>query len=102
MPESAWSHDLPKAYQGKMEELYWSPEIMQGAIPVCHAGCGRYYWIVVNGPLAGDVWEDGRSSDGGVAPLLTTQGKRIDFEGWYADWLRQALVHSGLSFAETL
>jgi hypothetical protein len=43
------------------EKTYWSSELMNGAIPICHQGCALRIWLVVTGPHSGELWDDRRS-----------------------------------------
>ena len=36
-----------------------------GTVPLCHEGCGYYHRLVITGPTRGEMWLDGRVSDGG-------------------------------------
>jgi hypothetical protein len=82
---------LWEAWDQKIESQYWSPSIMNGAIPICHLGCALRQWLVVNGECKGQVWSDDRADHGGVYPALDANGKRHTFESWYLAWLGEAL-----------
>ncbi len=71
------------------EAANWSPALVGGAVPICHAGCSLRYWIVVTGPLAGDIWYDARVDWGGFSPVRV-DGRRLSFLPWYRRWLEEA------------
>lgn len=75
----------------KLEAEYWAPEIMDGAIPICHEGCALRDWLVVTGPLAGTVWKDYRSDMGGLEPYCGADGNPISFRNWYLRWLDDSI-----------
>jgi hypothetical protein len=66
------------------EELF-DDRYICGSIVLSHQGCGYYDRLVITGPLAGQVWTDGRVSDQGIAPL------GCDFYTWYYRWVMDAL-----------
>jgi len=76
-----------------LNEYYWNPQIMNGAIPICHEGCSLRQWLVINGPQKGFVWRDRRADDFGIAPLLGTQNQQVTFAAWYMDWLTNLVEH---------
>jgi hypothetical protein len=80
-----------KEYDRKLrefEEIYWNPELMNGAIPICHMGCALRVWLIVSGDRAGHLWRDGRADDSGLSPVFTQDHKPATFSSWYLDWLR--------------
>lgn len=74
------------------ERKYWAAHPMHGSIPICHEGCAIRIWLVVNGPEAGHLWEDDRANDGGIRPVLLSDGSRTTFSAWYREWLETALA----------
>ncbi|WP_154668246.1 SMI1/KNR4 family protein [Pseudoduganella violaceinigra] len=64
MSDEEWEQQY-EAWNDKLEEKYWGPAIMQGAIPICHEGCALRDWLVVSGPLDGTMWRDMRADNGG-------------------------------------
>lgn len=60
---------------------YWT----QGAMVICHFGCGAYFLLVVSGPERGQIWFDDRASDCGLSPW------GCDFLTWYESWLDGSL-----------
>jgi hypothetical protein len=57
-----------------------------GSLPLCDEGCNYLHRLVVNGPLAGSMWIDGRSADAGVWPL------NVGFNEWFERWLADVEV----------
>ena len=78
------------AWDQELMEHYWNPQVMNGAIPICHRGCGLSQWLVVNGPQRGYVWNDDRADYAGISPLRDTDGKQVTFTDWYLTWLENA------------
>jgi hypothetical protein len=69
------------------DDWYFSGQFINGAIPICHEGCGYYDLLVVTGDNAGTMWIDGRCSDGGIAPLTRYDGVIHTFASWYSEWI---------------
>jgi hypothetical protein len=80
-----------EAWDTKLEEAYWAPSVMNGAIPICHLGCALRQWLVVTGSERGNVWGDERVDDRGVYPLVTGGGDRVTFSKWYLSWLDDSI-----------
>jgi hypothetical protein len=57
----------------------------RGVVALAHAGCGVMWLLVLNGEHRGEVWIDGRSSDGEVGPVAPS------FADWYRGWLHDAV-----------
>jgi len=76
----------------EFEKVYWSSELMNGAIPICHEGCALRIWLVVTGPGSGELWDDRRSEYKGIRPLELSDGSRATFGAWYEEWLDQSLA----------
>ncbi|HVX64001.1 MAG TPA: SMI1/KNR4 family protein [Pirellulales bacterium] len=74
---------MTAAWDQILDEQYFAPQIMNGAIPLCHIGCGLYQWLVVNGVQRGYVWNDGRADHAGLSPLLNDRGEPMTFTDWY-------------------
>lgn len=79
---------LHEEWNKLLEDHYWNPSIMDGAIPICHRGCAYRHWLVVNGKEKGYVWADDRADDRGISPLRISGPKRVTFVDWYLAWLR--------------
>lgn len=77
------THTLPENF----DDWYFSGHFVNGAIPICHEGCGYYNLLVVTGENSGTMWIDGRCSDGGIAPLTRYDGDVHTFASWYSEWL---------------
>lgn len=82
---------LWEAWDGLLEKNYWAPEIMQGAIPICHEGCAKRNWLVVTGPAAGTVWRDARVEHEGISPIAGADGRHLSFTEWYLTWLDSSI-----------
>jgi hypothetical protein len=94
MLDAVASLPVDRAAAAKRQELeswYFGSEHVNGAIPICHEGCGYYDLLVVRGPAYGSIWIDGRASDGGIAPLTTAHGQRHSFGSWYMAWLDETI-----------
>jgi len=76
----------------EFETNYHQPKYLNGAISICNDGCGYFFVLVVNGPEYGNIWMDGRVSDGGIYPStdLGNTGS-IKFLDWYELWLDNSL-----------
>jgi hypothetical protein len=111
LPDSFWdnqpdlSPDTPlevedrlmEAWDKELEEKYWTPSLVSGAIPICHLGCARRQWLVVNGEQRGYVWGDDRVDNKGLYPIRDDSGGQMTFSGWYTSWLYDALRKVGSS-----
>ncbi len=64
---------------------------LDGAMPICHEGCGHMIWLVLTGAEAGRLWYDSRVSDAGLGPVLLADGSRAAFSSWYGAWLEKAV-----------
>lgn len=84
---------IMEAWDEELNEHYWNPRIMNGAIPICDRGCGLSQWLVVNGPQRGYVWNDDRADHAGISPLRDSDGKQVTFADWYMTWLENAESH---------
>jgi hypothetical protein len=58
--------------------------------PIAHFGCAIRIYLVVTGPLAGQVWTDDRAGDQGIYPC-----EPVQFTHWYLRWLEEAERHLG-------
>ena len=88
---------LEEAWDKRLEAEYWHPQLMNGAIPICHLGCALRHWLVVTGPCRGEVWADHRADFEGLHPLTAEKGDRLTFERWYCSWLEEALAGFGIA-----
>jgi hypothetical protein len=86
-------------------ERYFSPQYMNGAVPLAALGDALAHWLVITGPEAGHVWADYRSDYRGIMPLSIGQLERVTFLQWYSAWLEEALAKlasGGVARAEDL
>lgn len=91
-PEEQENESLYDADMDRFYKIYWNPENVNGAIPICHQGCAVRNWLIVTGPETGNVWEDLRSHQEGLKPAQLTRKKRVTFLEWYNAWLQQAVA----------
>ncbi len=104
VPESTWEgepdldlntatdEDLRRAEEWEhwWQYGYCDPHLMNGAIPICHLGCGQAHYLVVSGPRAGEMWADLRVDREGIRPVTGAAGATMDFAAWYMAWLEDA------------
>jgi len=104
LPDSFWAQEphptpgitreeedrLMEVWEQLEQKEYYDPRIMNGAIPICHRGCGLSQWLVVQGPQKGFVWDDDRADRAGLAPVRDPDGRRMTFADWYLAWLQSA------------
>jgi hypothetical protein len=90
---TAWNLEDSSLSSEEYENEYFRDEYIQGSLHVCHEGCGYYILLVVVGHERGNLWFDGRASDGGVMPIAnaTTGAPRTRFLEWYEAWLDRKL-----------
>lgn len=91
-PESFDSDEQEEAWHEALDAEYWSPALVNGAVPICHHGCALRTWLVVTGPEAGKVWYDGRADDAGLRPHQGAHGRHLTFGAWYEQWLDRSLA----------
>ncbi len=70
-----------------------------GCVFLAEIGCGYFYFLVVNGERAGQVWADYTAGDGELCQVFDS------FRGWYDSWLdaelaEQLLLQVHSAFAE--
>ena len=75
-----------------LEEHYWDPAIMNGAIPICHLGCALRQWLVIHGERRGFVWDDFRADYRGSPPSWAARARPVTFADWYMGWLDDSLA----------
>lgn len=78
-------------WNAMLDREYYAPSLMNGAIPICHEGCGLRDWLVLNGKFEGSIWRDCRAEEGGIAPIIGKDGKEMSFRAWYVEWLDASL-----------
>ena len=93
-PHAAPWNDLPaepeetddeEEYEKALEAfdaVYWNPDNVNGAIPLCHEGCAYRDWLVVTGREAGQLWHDARTDPAGLWPITIGKKKRVPFLEW--------------------
>jgi hypothetical protein len=94
MPSANLADEDEDVYDAQMrafENRYWSPSLVDGAIPISHAGCAIRILLVVTGNQRGFLWRDSRSEYTGLAPLCLADGTPATFSGWYTEWLLKTL-----------
>jgi hypothetical protein len=98
-PEADLMNRVETEYNRQIEQFegkYWSSELMNGALPICHEGCALRIWLVVTGKQAGRLWEDRRSEYKGLRPVRLADGSAATFSEWYSEWLDRRFVTAGL------
>jgi len=98
MPDNHLLDQDAEAYDRQIEAFsstYWSSELVNGAMPICHEGCALRIWLIVSGEQAGKLWEDRRSEYKGLKPVLLNDGSRATFSAWYKEWLDSCFATSG-------
>ena len=55
--------------------------LVDGVVPVAHAGCGVWWVLRLDGNARGEIWIDGRGCDGTYRRIAPS------FRDWYAEWL---------------
>jgi hypothetical protein len=83
--------EMWERWDAELEKSYWCRSIMDGAIPICHLGCAKRQWLVINGPERGFIWNDDRCDEIGIYPAVTNELARMTFTNWYLTWLDAAL-----------
>ncbi|MFC0533750.1 SMI1/KNR4 family protein [Phytohabitans kaempferiae] len=76
-------------YEAEYDRLavtYAEPPWIDGRVPLVDYGCGDWFFLVVRGPRRGTVWVDSVDGSTGLYCL------EVDFETFYARWLRRALA----------
>lgn len=62
-----------------------------GVLYICHYGCAIRFFLVVNGPLSGEVWLDRQAEEHGITPECDEDGSRLSFLQWYEKWLDEGI-----------
>lgn len=73
----------------RFEQRYYSSDLVDGAIPICHIGCALRIWLVLTGPEFGNLWFDKRADYEGLMPVTGRVAglTRVKFLDWYEEWL---------------
>ena len=61
--------------------------IVPGVLYICDYGCAIRFFLIVNGPLLGEVWMDRQAEGNGITPECGEDGSRLRFLKWYEKWL---------------
>jgi len=61
--------------------------IVPGVLYICDYGCAIRFFLIVNGPLSGEVWMDRQAEARGITPECREDGSRLRFLQWYEKWL---------------
>ena len=94
-PPDDLDDDARHAWQEALDDEYFAAALLDGAFWICHHGCALRTVLVVTGPERGNVWLDGRSDYGGLAPHLDGVGRHLGFSDWYLGWLERSLREAG-------
>jgi len=62
-------------------------EHMRGALPIATEGCQDFFWLIVSGPCAGQIW---RTDDGSIDPVVD-ESDVLEFRAWYERWMRSCI-----------
>jgi len=84
--------DDEEAYEdwlNRYENVLWADQRTRGAACLCHEGCAYRDWLIITGPLRGQMWDDDRAGDIDLAPAIAADGSALTFGGWYLNWLRE-------------
>jgi hypothetical protein len=82
---------LPVTLELLVQEAYFRPELLNGAIPLCSEGCNLFSWLVVVGTERGHIWRDLRADNEGIVPEQYGARARVTFREWYETWLDEML-----------
>lgn len=74
----------------RWENVLWDNKRTRGAVCLSHEGCAYRDWLIITGPLRGQMWHDGRASDADLAPRTAEDGNPLTFGRWYTNWLNEA------------
>ena len=75
-----------------VDEAYFSPALMNGAVPLNTEGCNLSSWLVVTGTERGHVWRDLRADYRGIVPARADGLERLTFRDWYEGWVDRSLA----------
>lgn len=92
--EDSLSQELTTEEQYQRQDQYWSPRHVNGAIPICDAGCNLRVMLIVSGPEKGNIWLDDRADWQGIYPVASEHDRRVSFLKWYRSWLDDQLDQS--------
>jgi hypothetical protein len=87
---AADDEDAYEDWLNRYEKVLWDGQRTQGAVCLCHEGCAYRDWLIITGPLRGQMWDDDRAGDVDLAPAIAGDGSALTFGRWYLDWLNEA------------
>lgn len=93
LQETQPSVDDEDAYQGwlnRYEDVLWDDRRTHEAVCLCHEGCAYRDWLIITGPLRGQMWDGERAGDVDLAPSTANDGSTLTFGHWYLNWLDEA------------
>jgi hypothetical protein len=76
---------------GEEGERYLEWWIVPGVLYICNYGCAIRFFMVVNGPQAGEVWIDRQADGKGIIPVRGEDGSRLHYLQWYERWLDEGI-----------
>ena len=82
----------PVEEQYRQQDVYWSPQHVNGALPICHHGCNLRECLIVSGPEKGNMWFDDRADWQGLHPDKKNDRNRLTFLEWYKLWIEERLL----------
>lgn len=83
---ASYGHDLsvPFPFTESTDDTYfdWPRDEPPGVLELCDQGCGYYFWLVVNGPAHGTIWNYWHHDN-------TWQPVGLTFGAFYTKWMNQ-------------
>lgn len=84
--------DFPEDDYKLWEKEYEDSKWCDGMLRISHEGCGYFINLVITGKEKGNIWVDGRASDGGIYPYNHHKGiTKTNFIQWYLNWLDNSI-----------
>lgn len=80
-----FDEDAAEDREGEDDPLDWD-EVMYGGMIIATEGCARWFWLIVSGPNAGEIWFDARP-DGEAPECVVGEMGPLSFWEWYEEWL---------------
>ena len=62
-------------------------DVMQGAMIIGTEGCALWYWLIVTGPSAGQIWFDARTDRHPPKRIMDANNQPVTFRSWFDSWL---------------
>jgi hypothetical protein len=88
--QSADDEDAYQDWLNRYENVLWDDQRTHGAVCLCHEGCAYRDWLIITGPLRGQMWDDERAGDVDLAASTANDGSTLTFGRWYLNWLSEA------------